>query len=126
MGSPDVLQKVDLALRERPVGGQHEQHQVSARHVLLRQPLLAAQDDVGAGRVHHVHLPQQLRGQVPHLHGLGLGFGTFVVTYGLCCTSTAHRHDPVMFTVLCTLTAASCAGHGTIRCLVSNTECGRQ
>ena len=45
---PDVLQEAQLAVAERAVGAEHEQHEVGARHKLLGQALLALEDDVGA------------------------------------------------------------------------------
>lgn len=61
-----------LALREGPVRRHNEEHEVRSRDVLLRQPLLPFQDDVGAGRVDDVHVAQQLGWQAAHKHAVGL------------------------------------------------------
>ncbi len=44
----DLLEERALGLGERPVGGGHEQHQVGARHELGGDPLVLADDRVGA------------------------------------------------------------------------------
>ena len=53
-------------MRRGRTRGHAEEDQVGARHKLLGEALLALQDDIGAGRVHDVHVRQQRRGQVPH------------------------------------------------------------
>ena len=60
----DVLEKPHLRLRHRAVGGEHEQHQIRARHELLRQTLLPLENDVRPGGVHDVHLAKEIRGDV--------------------------------------------------------------
>ena len=60
----DVLEKPHLRLRHRAVGGEHEQHQIRARHELLRQTLLPLENDVRPWGVHDVHLAKEIRGDV--------------------------------------------------------------
>ncbi len=54
--------KGPLALGEGPVGRGDKDHQVAAGHKLLGQLLVAADDGVGARRVHDVDLSQKVGG----------------------------------------------------------------
>ena len=59
----DRLEELPLALRERPIGGGHEEHELRARHEVARQGLVTLDDGVRAGRVDDVHLAQELERQ---------------------------------------------------------------
>ena len=45
----DVFEERPLAFGERTIRGRHEQHQVGLRHELVGEPLVLAEDRVGAG-----------------------------------------------------------------------------
>ena len=57
----DGLEERALALGERPIGRRDEQHEVGLRHELAGQPLVLAEDRVGARRVDDVEIAEQRR-----------------------------------------------------------------
>ena len=58
--SADRFEERALGLGERPVGRGDEQHQIGARHEIVGEPLVLADDGVGARRVDDVDVAKQL------------------------------------------------------------------